>query len=199
MPLPSPPSIHTNQAPSQTPSKPALAISQSTPTSPDSTNLPLSITAPLSPAQPSKVDFITEMPTDRVPERRTAAYQVAVLAPTAREAMDYLKKIAASDLALSENLAESKRSDCLIRWLGNLVQPFDSPPSNSTSSPNSEKFEPLVREARDEIVGLLKRREALQSTLIIELQNRSKSRKALEIEIQTIRRDQLAKRTGLGA
>ena len=199
VPLPSPPSIHTNQAPSQTPSKPALAISQSTPTSPDSTNLPLSITAPLSPAQPSKVDFITEMPTDRVPERRTAAYQVAVLAPTAREAMDYLKKIAASDLALSENLAESKRSDCLIRWLGNLVQPFDSPPSNSTSSPNSEKFEPLVREARDEIVGLLKRREALQSTLIIELQNRSKSRKALEIEIQTIRRDQLAKRTGLGA
>jgi molecular chaperone GrpE (heat shock protein) len=113
--------------------------------------------------------------------------------------LDYLKKIAASDLALSENLAESKRSDCLIRWLGNLGQPFDSHPSNSTSSPNSEKFEPLVREARDEIVELLKRREALQSTLINELQNRSNIRKALEVEIQTIRRDQLAKLTGVGA
>ena len=199
VPLPSPPSIHINQAPTQTPSKPTLAISQTTPTSPDSTDLPLSITAPLSPAQPRTVDFITDKPAARIPESRSGSNQVAVLAPTAREALDYLKKIAASDLALSENLAESKRSDCLIRWLGNLAQPFDSPPSNSTSSPNSEKFEPLVREARDEIVELLKRREALQSTLIYELQNRSNIRKALEVEIQTIRRDQLAKLTGVGA
>jgi len=199
VPLPSPPSIHNKQAPTQTPSKPTLAISQTTPPSPDSTDLPLSITAPLSPAQPRAVDFITEKPAARIPESRSGSNQVAVLAPTAREALDYLKKIAASDLALSENLAESKRSDCLIRWLGNLAQPFDSPPSNSTSSPNAEKFEPLVREARDEIVELLKQREALQSTLINELQNRSNTRKALEVEIQTIRRDQLAKLTGVGA
>jgi len=136
---------------------------------------------------------------ESVPETRRGVYQVAVLTPTAREAIDYLKKIAASDLSLSDNLAESKRSDCLIRWLGNLKQPFDSALSESNPSPDAQKIEHLVRDARDEVVGLLKRREALQTALINELQNRSKTRKALENEIQTTRRDQLAKLTGVGA
>jgi hypothetical protein len=139
------------------------------------------------------------MPAERVPETRSGTYQVAVLAPTALEAIDYLKKIAASDLALSENLAESKRSECLIRWLGNLVQPYESTLSDRSPSPEAQRIAPHVREARDEVVGLLKRREALQSTLINELQNRSNTRKALENEIQTTRRDQLAKLTGVGA
>lgn len=139
------------------------------------------------------------MPAERVPETRNGTNQVAVLAPTALEAIDYLKKIAASDLTLSENRAESKRSECLIRWLGNLVQPFESTLNDRSPSPEAQRIAPLVRDARDEVVGLLKRREALQSTLINELQNRSKTRKALENEIQTTRRDQLAKLTGVGA
>ena len=183
----------------QTESKPQIATSEITPPSPDSTALPPSIIAPLPPAQTSTTDFINEMPAERVPEPRSGVNQVAVLTPTAREAIDYLKKIAASDLSISDNVAESKQSDCLIRWLGNLVQPFDSVLSKSTPSSDAQKIERLVRDARDEIVGLLKRREALQPALINALQNRSKTRKALENEIQTTRRDQLAKLTGVGA
>ena len=189
----------TANTPPQTDSKPDIATLEITPSSPDSTALPPSITAPLPPAQSSTTGFITEMPAERVPETRSGTYQVAVLAPTALEAIDYLKKIAASDLALSENLAESKRSECLIRWLGNLVQPYESTLSDRSPSPEAQRIAPHVREARDEVVGLLKRREALQSTLINELQNRSNTRKALENEIQTTRRDQLAKLTGVGA
>ena len=110
-----------------------------------------------------------------------------------------LKKIAASDLVLSENLAESKRTDCVIRWLGDLVQPFDSVLSDSPQSTETQKLEPLIRDARDEIVALLKRREALQPARIKELKDRSAARKMLENEIQTTRRDQLAKLTGVGA
>lgn len=189
----------TANTPPQTDSKPDLATSEITPSSPHSTALPPSITAPLPPAQSSTTGFITEMPAERVPETRNGTNQVAVLAPTALEAIDYLKKIAASDLTLSENRAESKRSECLIRWLGNLVQPFESTLNDRSPSPEAQRIAPLVRDARDEVVGLLKRREALQSTLINELQNRSKTRKALENEIQTTRRDQLAKLTGVGA
>ncbi|MEI8284814.1 MAG: hypothetical protein WCG52_07460, partial [bacterium] len=150
-------------------------------------------------ARPSAVDFIAEMPAERVPESRNGACQVAVLTPTAREAVAYLKKMAASDLALSENLAESKRIDCVIRWLGDLVQPFDSSLSESPQSAEVKKIEPLIREARDEVVTLLKRRETLQPARIKELKDRSDARKALENEIQTTRRDQLAKLTGIGA
>jgi len=49
------------------------------------------------------------------------------------------------------------------------------------------------------VVLLLKRRVSLLSTLINVLQNLSNTRKALENEIQTTRRDQLAKLTGVGA
>lgn len=139
------------------------------------------------------------MPAERVPESHSGNFEVAVLTPTAREAIDYLKKIAASDLALSENLAESKRTDCVIRWLGDLVQPFDSVLSDSPQSTETQKLEPLIRDARDEIVALLKRREALQPARIKELKDRSAARKMLENEIQTTRRDQLAKLTGVGA
>lgn len=79
------------------------------------------------------------------------------------------------------------------------MQPFESTLNDRSPSPEAQRIAPLVRDARDEVVGLLKRREALQSTLINELQNRSKTRKALENEIQTTRRDQLAKLTGVGA
>ncbi len=182
--------------------KAAIAITedQTPPTQPEIRKaLATSSPTQYSTAQPSAVDFITEMPAERVPESHNGNFQVAVLTPTAREAIDYLKKIAASDLALSENLAESKRTDCVIRWLGDLVQPFDSILSESPQSTEAQKLEPLIRDARDEVVALLKRREALQPARIKELKNRSEARKTLENEIQTTRRDQLAKLTGVGA
>jgi hypothetical protein len=48
-------------------------------------------------------------------------------------------------------------------------------------------------------VTLLKDREALQSSLMQELKSRQSARQALEKEIQTTRRDELAHRTGSGA
>ena len=200
-PSPTPASAELADATPEPQVKKAIAIAQNLQTQPNPKKpieSPPEETQP--PAdQPSAVDFIAEMPAERVPESRNGACLVAVLTPTAREAVAYLKKVAASDLALSENLAESKRIDCVIRWLGDLVQPFDSILSDSPQSPESEKLEPLIREARDEVVTLLKRRENLQPARIKELKDRSEARKVLENEIQTTRRDQLAKLTGIGA
>ena len=129
----------------------------------------------------------------------TSAYQVAVLTPTANEAIDYLKKIAASDISLSNNLAAARRIDCIIRWLGDAVKPFEPLLTQSPESPEAKTIEPLLVEARDEVVGLLRNREALQSSLMLELKNREIARQALEKEIQTTRRDDLTQRTGTGA
>ena len=199
--LPPPTSPQLADATPEPQVKKAIAITQNRPTPPTPQKPigapPEKLQHPT--AQPSAVDFIAEMPAERVPESRNGACQVAVLTPTAREAVAYLKKVAASDLALCENLAESKRIDCVIRWLGDLVQPFDSSLSESPQSAEVKKIEPLIREARDEVVTLLKRRETLQPARIKELKDRSDARKALENEIQTTRRDQLAKLTGIGA
>jgi hypothetical protein len=59
--------------------------------------------------------------------------------------------------------------------------------------------EPLIVQARDEVVALLKDREALQSSFMQELKDRQNARQALEKEIQTARRDELTRRSGTGA
>jgi hypothetical protein len=124
---------------------------------------------------------------------------VAVLTPTANEAIDYLKKIAASDISLSNNLAAARRADCIIRWLGDAVKPFEPLLTQSPEGPEAKTLEPLLVQARDEVVALLKDREALQSSLMQELKSRQSARQSLEKEIQTTRRDELAHRTGTGA
>lgn len=126
-------------------------------------------------------------------------FRVAVLTPTAVESTDYLKKIAASDIALSDNLAKSRREDCVIRWLGEAVKPFEPLLTQTPDSKEAVAVEPLIVQARDEIVALLKNREALQATRMLELKKRQDARQAVEKEIQTTRRDELARRTGTGA
>jgi hypothetical protein len=59
--------------------------------------------------------------------------------------------------------------------------------------------EPLIVQARDEIVALIKDRETLQSAFMQELKDRQNARQALEREIQTARRDELTRRSGTGA
>ena len=129
----------------------------------------------------------------------TMSYQVAVLTPKANEAIDYLKKIAASDISLSNNFAAARRADCVIRWLGDALKPFEPLLTQSPESPEARALEPLLVQARDEIVTLLKDREALRSSLTQELKNRRSTRQALEEEIQTTRRNELTHRTGTGA
>jgi hypothetical protein len=132
-------------------------------------------------------------------EYSTSSYQVAVLTPKANEAIDYLKKIAASDISLSNNLAAARRADCVIRWLGDAVKPFEPLLTRSPEGPEARTLEPLLVQARDEVVALLKDREDLQSSLMQELKSRQSARQSLEKEIQTTRRDELTHRIGTGA
>jgi hypothetical protein len=153
--------------------------------------------------QPSEtLDFITSAPAEavnRAPSSRTTQFQVAVLTPTAHQAVDYLKKIAASDQSLSKNVYETNRAECLIRWLGDAVKPFEPTLTESNDSADSQKLETLIREARDQMVSLLKERDTLKTSRLDELKSRAAARKSLEYEIQTTRRDELARLTGIGA
>jgi hypothetical protein len=114
-----------------------------------------------------------------------------------KESVDYLKKIIASDQALTKNVYESNRTECLIRWLGDAIKPLETLPDDQ--SENAKKFEPLIRQARDEIVSLLKQRDDLKAQRQEALQDRAALRKALEYEISTRRRDELARLTGISA
>ncbi len=135
---------------------------------------------------------------EHVPDTSTTPYQVAVLTPTANESVQYLKKIAASDLALSDNLASARRADCVIRWLGDAVKPFEPVFLQRSDSAEAKAIEPLIAQARDEVVALLLQRDTLQSVRLQELGARQSSRDALEKEIQTTRRTELNRRTGTG-
>jgi hypothetical protein len=65
--------------------------------------------------------------------------------------------------------------------------------------PEAVAAKPFIIQARDEIVTLLAERETLQATRMQELKTRQALRQALEKQIQTTRRDELARRTGTGA
>ncbi len=155
--------------------------------------------APIPPKEPQVARAIPVNPPAESRGSSTGSYQVAVLTPTANEAIDYLKKIAASDISLSNNLAAARRADCIIRWLGDAVKPFEPLLTQSPEGPEAKTLEPLLVQARDEVVALLKDREALQSSLMQELKSRQNARQSLEKEIQTTRRDDLTHRTGTGA
>jgi hypothetical protein len=139
------------------------------------------------------------MPSSERESPSAALYQVAVLSPTATEAIDYINKIAASDNALSDNLAASQRTDCLIRWLSEAMTPFEPLLTQTPKSPEALAVKPLITQARDEVVALLKERDALKAARLEELNTRQAARKTLENEIQTTRRDQLARLTGHSA
>jgi hypothetical protein len=144
----------------------------------------------VTPSQEESADF-SNSPASR--------FQVAVLTPTAIEAIEYLKKIAASDIALSENMAASRREEYIVRWLGEAVKPFEPLLTNTPEIPEAIAVKPFIIQARDEIVTLIEQRETLQAARMQELKTRQSLRQTLEKEIQTTRRDELARRTGTGA
>ncbi len=144
----------------------------------------------MTPSQEESADF-SNSPASR--------FQVAVLTPTAIEAVEYLKKIAASDIALSENMAASRREEYIVRWLGEAVKPFEPLLTNTPEIPEAIAVKPFIIQARDEIVTLMEQRETLQAARMQELKTRQSQRQTLEKEIQTTRRDELARRTGTGA
>lgn len=203
-PAPSPVTIEQPaQPPTPTPQplKPsAIAVipaQEATPPQPTQQETPAPAPAPQK--EPQVARAIPVHPPEEPRGASTSSYQVAVLTPTANEAIDYLKKIAASDISLSNNFAEARRADCVIRWLSDAVKPFEPLLTQSPESPEAKNLEPILIQARDEVVALLKDREALQSSLMQELNSRQSARQKLEKEIQTTRRDELAHRTGSGA
>jgi hypothetical protein len=194
------------QPPTATPQPPKpSAIAIIPPQEPPAPPKPEQPAAPV-PAPPKEPQVAKAIPVNppennyqREPGSLTSPYQVAVLTPTANEAIDYWKKIAASDIALADNLSSTRRADCVIRWLGEAVKPFEPLLTQTPESPEAQAVEPLIVQARDEIVALLKDRENLQTSLAQELKNRQSARQALEKEIETTRRDELSRRTGSGA
>ena len=185
--------------PQQPPKPSAIAVIPTQETLPQPTPQETPAPAPAPQKEPQVARAIPVNPPEESRAPSSTSYQVAVLTPTANEAIDYLKKIAASDISLSNNLAAARRADCVIRWLGEAVKPFEPLLTESPESPEAKAVEPLIVQARDEVVTLLKDREALQAALMQELKNRQNARQALEAEIQTSRRDELTRRTGTGA
>jgi hypothetical protein len=119
---------------------------------------------------------------------RESHYQVAVLTPTVREAIDYLNAIAANDIELSNNLAEYRRSECYIRWLGEALR--------AVATRSNPELDPLLALTREELVSLLERRDTLKTERIKTLTARHEVRDKLEKEIQTTRRDRFSQLAG---
>ena len=185
--------------PPQPPKPSAIAVIPTQEALPQATPQETPAPAPAPQKEPQVARAIPVNPPEKSRSPASSSYQVAVLTPTANEAIDYLKKIAASDISLSNNLAATRRADCVIRWLGEAVKPFEPLLTQSPESPEAKAVEPLIVQARDEVVALLKDREALQSSFMQELKDRQNARQALEKEIQTARRDELTRRSGTGA
>ena len=184
--------------PPQPPKPSAIAVIPTQEALPQATPQETPAPAPAPQKEPQVARAIPVNPPEESRSPASSSYQVAVLTPTANEAIDYLKKIAASDISLSNNLAATRRADCVIRWLGEAVKPFEPLLTQSPESPEAKAVEPLIVQARDDVVALLKDREALQSSFMQELKDRQNARQALEKEIQTARRDELTRRSGTG-
>lgn len=164
----------------------AKATPEPTPIAPEPVRVAKAI--PVEPAHPSTI-----------PTNSSHRYQVAALTPTATQAVEYLKTIAASDSALADNMAEFNRAECYIRWLGEAAKPFEAQIKKNPESEESKKIEALMERALSEIVALKARRDELNAGRLKELEARQAARDALENEIQTTRRDELSRLAGVGA
>ncbi len=178
----------------------ASQTAQASPTSTPAESIRVAKAIPIEPAPDSALSLLNESISDsQAPRATTSRFQVAALAPTSVQAVEYLKTIAASDAALADNMAEFNRAECYIRWIGEAVKPFEPQITSNPDSEESKKIEELVRQALAEVVALKTRREELKTTRLKELEARQAAREALEKEIQTTRRDELARLTGVGA
>jgi len=134
-----------------------------------------------------------------IPVNPSHRFQVAALTPTMTQAVEYLKTIASSDSVLADNMAEFNRTECYIRWLAEAAKPFEAEMARNPESEAAKKIEELMQKALDEVVALKSRRDELKAARLKELEARQAARTALENEIQTTRRDELARLTGVGA
>ncbi|MFM8983858.1 MAG: hypothetical protein ACKOLA_13390, partial [Spartobacteria bacterium] len=191
-PTPRPPSaIATVEAKDKEPTpQPTPVVAAATP-QPSATPAEAVRVAKAIPVEPANPPTIPSNPSQR--------YQVAALTPPTTQAMEYLKTIAASDAALAENMAKFNRAECYIRWLGEAAKPFEPEIKKNPESEESKKIEELMQLALDEIVALKTRRDELKTARLKELESRQAARDALENEIQTTRRDELTRLTGIGA
>ncbi len=171
---------------------PAIAVTTPTPSpQPSATPTPEIQVAKAIPVEPINESTIPVSPSHH--------FQVAALTPTMTQAVEYLKTIAASDAVLADNMAEFNRAECYIRWLAEAAKPFEAEMARNPESEASKKIEELMQKALDEVVALKSRRDELKAARLKELEARQAARAALENEIQTTRRDELARLTGVGA
>lgn len=180
--------------------KPTPLVVQATPT-PEPTATPaeqikVAKAIPVEPRPDSALSLLGE---PAAPTTSTSRFQVAALAPTSLQAVEYLKTIAASDTALADNMAEFNRAECYIRWLGEAVKPFEPEITRNPDSEESNKIEKLMAQVLNEVIALKARRDELKASRLKELEARHAARAALEKEIQTTRRDELSRLTGVGA
>ena len=96
-------------------------------------------------------------------------------------------------------MAEFYRAECFIRWIGDAVKPLAPEFARNPESPESQKLEETISQALQEVIALKARRDELKAARMKELEARHAVRTALEKEIQTTRRDALARLTGVGA
>ena len=186
----------TPDQPDQPPTPSAIATVPVEPTP-----IPVARAIPVATPSESAESLLTEQPASPIPpevDPSAPRFQVAVLTPTTTEAVNYLKTIAANDAALSDNMAANWRAELVIKWIGEAVQPFDPQLKKNPDSPDSQALEKIIRQALDEVVILIKRREDLQAERLKLLEARQAARQRLENEIQTTRRDSLARLTGVG-
>jgi hypothetical protein len=96
-------------------------------------------------------------------------------------------------------MAEFNRAECYIRWIGDAVKPLAPELARNPESEESQKLEETISQALNEVMALKSRRDELKAARLKELEARHAARAALEKEIQTTRRDALARLTGVGA
>jgi hypothetical protein len=96
-------------------------------------------------------------------------------------------------------MAEFHRTECYIRWIGDAVKPLAPEFARNPESPESQKLEQTISQALQQVIALKSRRDELKAARLKELEARQAARAALEKEIQTTRRDALARLTGVGA
>ncbi|MCX6965661.1 MAG: hypothetical protein NTW41_09970 [Verrucomicrobia bacterium] len=100
---------------------------------------------------------------------------------------------------MADNMAEFHRTECYIRWIGDAVKPLAPEFARNPESPESQKLEETISQALQEVIALKARRDELKAARMKELEARQAARDAVEKEIQTTRRDALARLTGVGA
>jgi FtsZ-binding cell division protein ZapB len=178
----------------------AEPVATPVPNEPEPTPVQIAKAIPVAPQPEPAEELIPQpAPAPAPPVPSNNRFQVAVLVPTTAQAVGYLKTISASDAALADNMAETKRAEAYIEWLGAAVKPFENELRKNPDSKESQALEKPIRQALGEVAVLKMRLDDLKTQRLRELEARAQARQSLEKEIQTTRRDQLTRLAGTGA